>query len=45
MDALLSRLASENTSQDERRRWDAELRTLFKKIDAGCSETVTWEER
>ena len=27
-----------------RRRWDSELRTLFKKIDAGCSETVTWED-
>ena len=27
-----------------RLRWDSELRTLFKKIDAGCSETVTWEE-
>lgn len=28
-----------------RQRWDSELRTLFKKIDAGCSETVTWEEK
>ena len=45
VDALLSRLTSSaGTSQDERRRWDSELRTLFKKIDAGCSETVTWEE-
>lgn len=82
MDALLSRLSSAGTSQNEllpktrpsphgsitkrlnasqcqthrhisefglwnalrRQRWDSELRTLFKKIDAGCSETVTWEE-
>eukprot|EP00439_Symbiodinium_sp_Y106_P039795 s4865_g4.t2 len=45
VDALLSRLTgSMSTSQAERRRWEGELRTLFKKIDASCSESVTWEE-
>ena len=31
------------TLNARRRRWEGELRTLFKKIDASCSESVTWE--
>ncbi|CAE8693043.1 unnamed protein product [Polarella glacialis] len=31
-------------SQWERDCWRAELSTLFKKIDASCSDTVDWEE-
>ncbi|CAJ1394642.1 unnamed protein product [Effrenium voratum] len=44
VDALLSRLTGKGAENFSSERWDAELRTLFKKIDASCSETVTWEE-
>lgn len=45
VDALSSRLnLSGETSQHELSRRRAELCTLFKKVDASCSDTVNWEQ-
>eukprot|EP00931_Biecheleriopsis_adriatica_P049577 TRINITY_DN28689_c0_g2_i1.p1 TRINITY_DN28689_c0_g2~~TRINITY_DN28689_c0_g2_i1.p1 ORF type:complete len:1101 (-),score=248.22 TRINITY_DN28689_c0_g2_i1:96-3398(-) len=45
VDALSSRLTvSAKASPEEQRRWRSELCTLFKKIDASCTDTVNWEE-
>jgi len=40
----LSTNQPEAESPAQREQWYSEFRTLFKKIDASCNETVNWEE-
>jgi len=42
--AALGSSRSHSDSQAQRQQWESELRTLFKKIDASCTDTVDWED-